>query len=195
MKNVMATWSDGVWMILEPGLVWEHQQTKMHVASLPVKWIRPLQWIKVSPQSNENSSGVYTRRKYRHALQQTIFFQMRDGSSAVSLRELQSTSHRREDFMYDFCMRRRLCFSYLSCKHSVRECPTGLPWKHTDCHYTHHALLHDTKKLPIKTVHPSTAQTKKIVEWRWAFCDCRYKKAMEDSVGPTSSATREVTLP
>ncbi|XP_057380669.1 uncharacterized protein LOC130703066 [Daphnia carinata] len=60
-----------------------------------------------------------------------------------------------------FCMRRRLCFNCFSCKHSVRECPTSRPCKHTDCRYTHHPLLHDSEKLPVKTVHPSTARAEK----------------------------------
>ncbi|XP_045034629.1 uncharacterized protein LOC116930576 [Daphnia magna] len=60
-----------------------------------------------------------------------------------------------------FCMRRRLCFNCFSCKHSVRECPNSRPCKHTDCQYTHHPLLHDSEKLPVKTAHPSTARAEK----------------------------------
>ncbi|KAI9552585.1 hypothetical protein GHT06_020447 [Daphnia sinensis] len=65
------------------------------------------------------------------------------------------------DEKIQFCMRRRLCFNCFSCKHFVRECPTSRPCKHTDCRYTHNPLLHDPEKLPVKTVHPSTARAEK----------------------------------
>ncbi|KZS10472.1 Uncharacterized protein APZ42_025068 [Daphnia magna] len=45
-----------------------------------------------------------------------------------------------------FCMRRRLCFSCFSTKHSVRECDRRRPCKHSGCGYFHHPLLHDTDK-------------------------------------------------
>lgn len=62
------------------------------------------------------------------------------------------------------CMRRRLCFSCFSCKHSVRECPSGRPCKHSGCSYTHHPLLHDSGRLPTKEARPSTARVETPVE-------------------------------
>jgi hypothetical protein len=60
-----------------------------------------------------------------------------------------------------FCMRRRLCFNCFSCKHSVRECPTGQPCKYADCRFIHHPLLHGPEELPVKIVHPSTARAER----------------------------------
>jgi hypothetical protein len=57
-------------------------------------------------------------------------------------------------------MKRRLCFSCFSCKHSVYDCSSRLPCKHTDCRYTHHPLLHDEGKLPVKSAKPSTTRAK-----------------------------------
>jgi hypothetical protein len=60
-----------------------------------------------------------------------------------------------------FCVRRRLCFSCFCCKHSFRECPSSRPCKFSDCRYTHHPLLHDEEKLPVKSSRPSTARAKR----------------------------------
>ncbi|XP_045031141.1 uncharacterized protein LOC123473813 [Daphnia magna] len=45
-----------------------------------------------------------------------------------------------------FCMRRRLCFSCFSTKHSVHECDRRRPCKHSGCGYYHHPLLHTAAK-------------------------------------------------
>lgn len=45
-----------------------------------------------------------------------------------------------------FRMRRRLCFSCFSTKHSVHECDRRRPCKHSGCGYYHHSLLHQAAK-------------------------------------------------
>jgi hypothetical protein len=62
-----------------------------------------------------------------------------------------------------FCMRRRLCFSCFSTKHSVYECDKRKPCKHSGCGYYHHPLLHHVakEKPPTETeekARPTTAR-------------------------------------
>jgi hypothetical protein len=65
-----------------------------------------------------------------------------------------------------FCMRRRLCFSCFSTKHSVRECDRRRLCKHSGCGYYHHQLLHGaTREAPSsekeseEKARPTTART------------------------------------
>ena len=63
-----------------------------------------------------------------------------------------------------FCMRRRLCFSCFSTKHSVRECDRRRQCKQSGCKYFHHPLLHDgdqekTSSEGERKARPTTART------------------------------------
>lgn len=56
-----------------------------------------------------------------------------------------------------FCIRHHLCFCCFGTKHSVVDCPAKKPCEHEDCRYTHHELLHDPDRLPVRRSRPSAA--------------------------------------